>query len=200
MENSKNIPSQKEQIPMAHKLETPMELVFLLRESAENITKSKNNEERVSGIAEHLHFVGRLVRGFDIGLTEIKNIRESKATSKGKFNKGAVRVVPHFGEKLVRDKLSDTFIKEEHRDYYLELLNKKIIEETKELVETMDRMKRIEETADVLEVLDALMFAYKINKEDVLSKRDKLDDQYIIKRSRRRRPLVSKPRNNKSNV
>ena len=84
--------------------------------------------------------------------------------------------------KLVRDKIPE-IIETEHRipkikilsndEYKLELL-KKLVEESKEVLEAKDSKKDlIKELGDLLEVIDSTVKTFNLNLEDILVLKDK---------------------------
>jgi predicted house-cleaning noncanonical NTP pyrophosphatase (MazG superfamily) len=87
--------------------------------------------------------------------------------------------------KLVRDRIPE-IIQQEGRTAiteimgqgeYLEALRLKLVEEAQEAAQSLPEADLIKELADVYEVIDALLAAYQIDRDAVLSTQQKRRDQ-----------------------
>lgn len=193
MENNRIIPAKKEHVAHAHKLETPTALAVSLREAAEKIATS-DEKNLVNNLVDFKQNVVNFMAHFNIDYREIESDQEDKRNLKGGFSKRAVQEHPFLGEKglrLVRDKLSNgKFLKIEETDLYFTLLNKKITEETKELIETMNKKERKEELGDVFEVFNTLLNARGINESLIEYKRQ--TKETLLKREKKRKLAATK--------
>ena len=83
--------------------------------------------------------------------------------------------------KLIRDKIPEIILKNKripktrtlNKSEYLRELKKKLIEETKELLESKNKKEIINESSDVLEIVDALAEYYGITFEQVVKNKEK---------------------------
>ena len=193
MESKTIIPAKREYVPHAHKLETPMPLAISLREAADKISFS-DEKNLVTSLVDFKQNVVNFMTHFNIDYREIESDQEDKRNLKGGFSKRAVQDHPFLGERglrLVRDKLSNgMFLKIEETDLYITLLNKKIAEETKELIETMNKKERKEELGDVFEVFNTLLSVRGINESLVEHKRQTKDT--LQKREKKRKLAAAK--------
>jgi predicted house-cleaning noncanonical NTP pyrophosphatase (MazG superfamily) len=191
MEN-KSLSKQGSEKAHAHRLETPQPMIQVLRESAEKIGESLDNKQLVLNLVDFKLNVVNLMNHFNISFSQVEPFTEDKKREKGGFGKRAYQ--EHYflgvnGIKLVRDKLSDgKFLPLQDVDLYLSLLDKKIMEETKELTEAMGNMARIEEFGDVFEVFNAILSARGINENLIEHKRQTRE----IELRRERRKLKSR--------
>lgn len=193
MENNRIIPAKKEHVAHAHKLETPIPLATNLREAAEKILSS-DEKNLVDNLVDFKQNVVNFMNHFNIEYREIESDQEDKRNLKGGFSKRAVQNHSFLGERglrLVRDKLSGgVFLKTEETGLFLTLLNKKIAEETKELIETMNKKERKEELGDVFEVFNTLLSVRGINESLIEYKRQTKDT--LLKREKKRKLAAAK--------
>lgn len=187
----------------AHKLETPKHLAMYLGESAVSVASSEM-DEREQRLIVYMQSVKNLMDKFGISLSDVKEKRQSKAREAGLFKERKIQEVPHKGHKLVRDKRPGVPLEKAQRREYLDFLNKKLIEETKELTEVIGRQKRIEELADVYEVSELIMSEYGFDNKLIERKRQAHETNLWMKKRREnsqpRRKLISKRIIKKQNV
>lgn len=148
-----------ESLNMAHKLETPPEIALLLSESAKAIGVSEK-EALLDSLVGFKQNILAFMYHFNLDMKDFTSDMEDKRFESGGFTKRAVQKHSFKGAKglrLVRDKLSQEFLSPGNDDLYLTLLNRKLEEETRELIEAMSRKERKEELGDVFEVFDTIL-------------------------------------------
>jgi predicted house-cleaning noncanonical NTP pyrophosphatase (MazG superfamily) len=190
MEDARLYP-RKEYGFQAHKLETPLPLMQILRVSAEKIGDSEG-KELTSNLIDFKQNVFNFMTHFNLDMEDFKSDMVDKRFERGGFTKRAVQKHPFLGVRgyrLVRDKLSDgVFLKDSEKDLYNKLLERKLLEEVVELTEAMSRRERIEELGDVFEVFDTLLDVKRIDKRLMEEKRKEAE----LKAIKERRKLARK--------
>lgn len=193
MENTKSNPSSKEFIPMAHKLETPVRFRTSLRDLADKIVNPEEEKNLQDNLVHFKQTLFDFMERFNISKYQVKTFRDDKKQTKGGFSKKAVQKHAFKGEqglRLVRDNLSNgAFLKSEEVDLYSALLNRKLVEETKELTEAMSDRERVEEMSDVMEVFDTMLKVKKIDGRIIEQKRQLFDDKRTRRRLSRRKVI-----------
>lgn len=174
MEDGKIYSKTKEYLPHAHKLETPQPLVMALRDSAEKIGNSQD-KELIANLVDFKQNIFNFMNHFNLEMQDFESDMEDKRFAKGGFTKRAVQKHPVLGVndlRLVRDKLSDgVFLNDNEKDLYHKLLERKIVEETVELTQSMSRKERKEELGDVFEVFNTFLQEKRISPSLIEDKR-----------------------------
>lgn len=191
---SKDLSKQRnERLQMAHKLETPQPLVLAMREQAEIVLNSKP-DKRVENLVDFKQVIIHFMNHFNLDMKDFVSDMEDKRFSQGGFTRRAVQKHPYLGVeglRLVRDNRSTDFLLEGAQELYLTLLDKKLEEETKELVEAMSRSERKEELGDVFEVFNTILLARGISASVVESRRQ-VKEVGLRKEKREARKKLSK--------
>lgn len=184
------MPKQINERFQAHRLETPQPVALGLREFAEKIGKSKP-EDLVDNLVDFKQQVLGFMNHFNIDYQEFTSDMEDKRDKAGGFTKRAYQKHSFKGLnglRLVRDDRSDQFLDLRDTELYFSLLNRKLEEEVKELIEAMSRKERREELGDVFEVFNTILSARGINESLIEHKRQIRE----IKLRRDRRKLQTK--------
>lgn len=189
MENARIYPLKKEYIPHAQRLETPLALLAVLRESAESIGQFKKHDELINNLVDFKQNIFDFMSYFNLDLKDFESDQEDKKFAKGGFVKGAVQKHPFLGVnglRLVRDKLSDgVFLKKDRTELYRKLLERKIVEETVELTKAMNRKERREELGDVFEVFNTYLSEIGVDKIQIEDRR-RIKELNVAKKNRRK--------------
>jgi predicted house-cleaning noncanonical NTP pyrophosphatase (MazG superfamily) len=186
-----------EKLYMAHRLETPQGIALGLRESAEKIGQS-TPEKMVANLVDFKQNIFNFMNHFNLEMSDFISDMEDKRFERGGFTKRAVQAHPFKGAggiRLVRDKLSKEFLFLDKDEPYLTLLNRKLEEETKELIEAMSRKERREELGDVFEVFNTILGVKGITESLIESKRQIGE---LEMRKEQKRKMAKKKQNNNS--
>lgn len=176
----------RENKSMAHKLETPQPMIEALVSAAEAIGTSRP-DDYYENVACFKDEVFKLMGRFNLDFDDFRDFMDKKREEKGGFTRGAIQAHPYKGlngARLVRDKLSAEFFDIADKKLYRSLLERKLVEETFELVEAMNRRERIEELSDVFEVFNTMLNVAGIN--------DRKLEEYRRVGKKSRRQLASK--------
>lgn len=159
MESKSQLEQGHERPQMVRRWETPYAMALDLMESAEKVGQSKP-EELIDNLLDFKQNIFNFMRHFYVIYEEFKPLMDKKRKERGGFSKGAVQKHAFKGldgSRLVRDRLSDQFLDLSDKEPYFSLLNRKLEEETRELVETQNRKERREELGDVFEVFNTIL-------------------------------------------
>ena len=152
---------------IAHQVDVPEEFKTRFIETAEKTGNSKNREERIGHLSDMFSELDAYMQTLGFSKNEVEDERKRKARSKGRFDKGFIRL--RDGKtKLVRDRISqlpakkgnekDIYRRSQSKGEFLKELDMKLAEESRELIQdARTREERIEELADVYEVIYAIL-------------------------------------------